>query len=162
MRAKNGFTLLELLVVIGIMVILMSIAAAGYLGIRRGAEIRGGVMTLRTTLMLARQEAVTKRRNVTVEFLKGASLVDPDTLIIISSSAGITLTNNVIHLPLGIQFDDTTTLTPIPFKPSGCVAGLGYQTIGLIEKPGMVADAARVQSKRSVKVWFLTGITKEQ
>lgn len=158
MRAKGGFTLLELLVVIGIMVMLMAIAAAGFVGIRRGAEIRGAVMTLRTTLMLARQEAVTKRRAVTVEFIKGGAATDPDRMNIISSNVGVTITNNVVALPLGVEFNGSPST--IIFKPSGQVSGAGYQSIGLIEKQGPVAGAVR--GTRSVKVWYLTGITREE
>lgn len=162
-RAPNGFTLLELLVVIGIMVLLMSIAVAGYIGIRRGAEIRGGVMTLRTTLMLARQDAVTKRRNVTIEFKKSASMIVPDKMNIISVNAGAIITNNVIFLPLGIQFDGASDPASITFKPSGKASGTGSQSITLIERAGAVAGSTvTTRGTRTVKVWCLTGITKEE
>lgn len=162
-RAPNGFTLLELLVVIGIMVLLMSIAVAGFIGIRRGAEIRGGVMTLRTTLMLARQEAVTKRRNVVVEFKKSGSLSVPDKMNVISVNAGTTMTNNVIHLPLGIEFDGGADPASITFRPSGKASGTGTQSITLIERAGAVAGGTvATRGTRTVKVWFLTGITKEE
>lgn len=156
--ARNGFTIMELLVVIGIMVLLMSLAVAGFIGIRRGAELRGGVMTVRTTMMLARQEAVTKRRNVTVEFKAGTGALDADKLYVISSCAGNILTNSVIALPLGIQFNAAPA--PITFKPSGSASGTGATSIGLIEKQGPVAGTLR--GTRSVKVWSLTGITKEE
>jgi prepilin-type N-terminal cleavage/methylation domain-containing protein len=163
MSSKNGFTLLELLVVIGIMVLLMSAAVAGYIGIRRGAELRGGVMTLRTTMMLARQDAVTKRRSVIVEFKKSASLTVPDTMNIISLSAGVMATNKIIHLPLGVQFDGAADPAAITFKPSGKASGIGSQSITLIERAGAVAGATTAtRASRTVKVWFLTGITKEE
>jgi len=162
-RTRNGFTMIELLVVIGIMVLLMSIAVASYVGIRRGAEIRGAVMTLRTTLMLARQESVTKRRTVDVQFVKGASIADADRIIIMSRFFGQTLTNNNIALPLGIQFDGAGNPPTITFKPSGSAAGTGSQTITLIERAGAVAGStASTRGARTVKVWFLTGITKEE
>jgi len=156
---RHGFTLLELLVVIAIMVILMTIAVASYGSIRRGAEIRGAVMTLRTTLMLARQDAVTKRKNVTVEFKKGASLTDPDTMNVLSCSVGRITTNSVVSLPRGIQYDDSADLTSIIFKPSGNAMGIGFQKIIVTEKPGAVVGTMR--GSRTVTVWFLTGITKE-
>lgn len=158
--ARAGFTVLELLVVIGIMVLLMSVAAAGYIGIRRGAEIRGAVMTLRSTMMLARQEAVTKRRSVTVEFRKSGAATEADKLYVISTSAGNVVTNNIIALPLGVQFAAASDPDAITFRPSGRASGAGFSEITLIERQGPVAGAVR--GTRTVKVWSLTGITKEQ
>jgi prepilin-type N-terminal cleavage/methylation domain-containing protein len=66
--SRAGFTILELLTVMVIIVLLMSIAAAGYLGMRRGAEMRSAVSTLRTAMMLARQQAVTHRRDTIMVF----------------------------------------------------------------------------------------------
>ena len=161
-RIRNGFTMIELLVVVGIMVLLMSIAVAGFVGIRRGAEIRGAMMTLRTTLMLARQESVTKRRTVDVQFIKGASLTDADRIVITSRFSGQTLTNNIIPLPLGIQFDGAGNPPMITFKPSGSASGVGSQDIVLIEKAGAVAGSSvATRGSRTVTIWFLTGITKE-
>ena len=45
---KRGFTLLELLTVMAIMVILMSIAGASYYGMSRGAAIRGAASNMTT------------------------------------------------------------------------------------------------------------------
>ncbi len=61
-RAKGrqiGFTLLELLVVMAIMVLVMGTAAAAWLGIARGAALRGAVSNLHRVLSLARQHAMT-------------------------------------------------------------------------------------------------------
>jgi prepilin-type N-terminal cleavage/methylation domain-containing protein len=156
---RQGFTLLELLVVIAIMVILMTIAVANYGGIRRGAELRGAVMSVRTTLMLARQEAVTKRRNITVEFKRGATLTDPDIIKVLFNSMGKVITNSVVTLPIGVQYDDSPAVpASITFKPSGGALGAGSQDIKLIEKQGATTG---IKGTRSLKVWFLTGITKE-
>ena len=154
---KHGFTMLELLIVMAIMVILMTIAVASYGGIRRGAEIRGAVMTLRTTLMLARQESVTKRKSVRVEFVNGATVAIPDSINVLSINLGRVITNSIVVLPLGVQLADD--LAPITFKPSGGAVGTGTQEITVREKAG--ASAGAVQGSRTVKVWFLTGITKE-
>ncbi len=153
---RIGFTLLELLIVMAIMIILMTIAVAGYGGIRRGAAIRGAVMTLRTTLMLARQEAVTKRKTVTVQFVNGATAAIPDSIIVVSSSLGRVTTNSAIVLPMGVML--TNDLAAITFKPSGSAMGQGWQEIWVAEKAGA---AGSVQDVRKVMVWFLTGITKE-
>ena len=60
-NGKCGFTLLELLTVMAIMVIMMSIAGASYYGMSQGAAMRGSVAGLTTTLSLARQYAVNHR-----------------------------------------------------------------------------------------------------
>lgn len=160
-RNRHGFTILELLVVVGIMVLIMSIAGAGYIGIRRGAEIRGAVMTLRTALMLARQSAVTQRKTVTVEFKNGATLALPDRINVFSTSLGNITTNSVIMLPLGIQYDSGVEPPSIVFKPSGRAMGIGWQAIKLTEKQGAVAGTGTSRGSRTVKVWFLTGVTIE-
>jgi prepilin-type N-terminal cleavage/methylation domain-containing protein len=154
---RQGFTLLELLIVMAIMVILMTIAVASYGGIRRGAEIRGAVMALRTTLMLARQDAVTKKKSVTVQFVRGATAASPDSINVVSARFGQLTTNSVVPLPMGVQL--TNNLTAITFTPSGSVVGTGWQEIKIIERAG--ASGGAVQGSRTVRVWFLTGITKE-
>ncbi len=63
---KSGFTLLELLTVMAIMVIMMSIAAASYYGMSQGAAIRGSASNISTTLSLARQYAVNHRNRTHV------------------------------------------------------------------------------------------------
>jgi len=152
--------MLELLVTMGIMVMIMSIAFSSYMGIRRGAEIRGAVIALRTTLMLARQEAVTKRKTVTIEFIRGVSNSVPDTMNVLFSSMSVITTNSIIPIPLGVQYDDASTLPPpIIFKPSGRAMGTGKQSIKLVEKQGVVTG---VRGSRTITVWFLTGVTKEE
>jgi type II secretory pathway pseudopilin PulG len=59
---------LELILVMGLMVIVMSIAVASWIGLRRGAEMRGAVAGIQATLNLARQHAVTRRTPTIVVF----------------------------------------------------------------------------------------------
>lgn len=63
---RSGFTLLELLSVMAIMVVLMGIAGASYYGMSRGASLRGASSNLRSTLSLARQYAATRRASTHV------------------------------------------------------------------------------------------------
>lgn len=65
---RGAFTLLEMLTVMVIIVMLMTLASAAWFQMRRGAELRGAVSTLRTALVLGRQQAVTRRRDVMVIF----------------------------------------------------------------------------------------------
>jgi len=65
---RAGFTLLELLTVMGIMLLLMGAAFGAFHGFMRGASIRSATMNLRSTLSLARQYAVTRRCKTHVLF----------------------------------------------------------------------------------------------
>ena len=152
-QGHRAFTLIELLVVMGIMVLMMTIAALGWRGMRRGAELRGGSSAVRTTLMLARQQAVLKRQNMTVTF------TEDGTNSAIGISAGkvgsgahstVTLTPGVkINLPLvGVP---SNTIT---FTPSGGSAQAGTVTIVVTERFG------NPQGSSTSTVWLLTGVAE--
>ncbi len=65
---RRGFTLMELLTVMIIMSIVLTTGIVSYVGARRGMEMRAAVGTVQSTLSLARQHAVTKRRMTAVVF----------------------------------------------------------------------------------------------
>lgn len=65
---RGGFTLVELLVVIGIMGVLLVVATPMFNGMTRSAGMKGATMQLRTTLSLARQWAITHRQLTCVVF----------------------------------------------------------------------------------------------
>lgn len=145
MKKPNGFTLVELLVVMGIMVLLMGISTMGFIGMRRGAELRGGARSIRSTLMLARQYAVTKRQTVKVAFT-------PSTMTVIFGGANTT--NRTTYFTPGITITPPAN-NPLPFLPSGglVVAGSFQDQIVISEKNG--------NGTKTVTVWLLTGVTKE-
>lgn len=152
---RLGFTLLELLVVMGIMMLLMTTGMAGYFGMRRGVEMRGASGMVQTTLMLARQQAVTKRRTVEVHFCQ----VDKTNSIqVIEVVPGVTnmLVHGEVVLPPGIQYDGSVP-TAITFVPMGKAGGVGTSEVKLIEKAEGRGGAKR---KAKITVWNLTGITK--
>ena len=140
-RAQQAFTLIELLVVIALMMMIMGLSIAGWAGMRRGAEMRRSVSTVQTTLMLARQQAVTKRQPVTVQCISGT----------ITNSMRITVGAkqffSQVYLSPGVKFMSNST---VPFKPNGRAAGAGVQTIWL----------AGLDSTNRIDIWLLTGITK--
>jgi prepilin-type N-terminal cleavage/methylation domain-containing protein len=65
---QRGFTLVELLVVIGIMGVLLGLIMPAFTGLGRGANMRSAVMQLRSTIALARQWAITHREKTYVVF----------------------------------------------------------------------------------------------
>ncbi len=65
---RGGFTLAELLAVIIIMAILAAVVIPGVTGLTRGASLRGATMQVRATLVQARQNAISRRADVSVLF----------------------------------------------------------------------------------------------
>ena len=147
MKKRNGFTLVELLAVMGIMVLLMGISTMGFIGIRRGAELRGGTRTIRSSLMLARQLAVTKRQTVTVFFSTNSMIV---------SSVALNTTNRTTYFSPGISITPPGN-NPLQFLPSGGLAVAGSFTDQIV-----ITDKLNTASKKTITVWLLTGATKEE
>lgn len=65
---RAGFTLLELVTVIAIMILLLTLSVGSYRGFVRGAGMAGAVANLRATVSLARQFAVTHRTKTYIYF----------------------------------------------------------------------------------------------
>lgn len=65
-RATAGFTLIEALIVVVIMVVLMSLAAPSFNNMVRSEAIKTASFDVFSTLVLARNEAITRNSTVTV------------------------------------------------------------------------------------------------
>ena len=72
--ARRGFTLTELLVVIGIIGLMLALVLPAFTGLGRSAGMNSAVMQVRTTLALARQWAITTRQSTYVVFADGATV----------------------------------------------------------------------------------------
>ena len=72
-RDRAGFTLLELLIVMAIMMIMISIAIGSFWGVSSGYALKSSVGHLRNTLMLARQTAIMQGRGTYVFFGQDAT-----------------------------------------------------------------------------------------
>lgn len=155
-KKPNAFTLIELLVVMVIMTLMMTIGVTGYFGIRRGADMRAAVSSIRTSLMLGRQQAVTKRQNVRVEFVTSGETNLIRVLIDIPG-AGYQLIHQETPLPRGIQYVGAPS--PVTFRPVGA-ASVATPVDVIIQEKVAQANGTRIFS--SIRVWPLTGITKVQ
>jgi prepilin-type N-terminal cleavage/methylation domain-containing protein len=149
-RSDSAFTLLELLVVMGIMVLMMTIGALSWVGMRRGAELRGAAATVRTTLMLARQQAVMKRQTMEVALRDDGTTSFMDIRVKGGSSIG---SHSTASLTPGIKF---VGLPTIIFSPGGGGGGGGTTLITVQERGGVGSE---VQSM-TLTNWSLTGITE--
>ena len=67
-KERAGFTITELLVVIGIMGLLMMIGIPTFRSASRGGGMRAAVFQLNSTFSLARQTAITTRQRVSILF----------------------------------------------------------------------------------------------
>jgi prepilin-type N-terminal cleavage/methylation domain-containing protein len=147
---RDAFTLIELLVVMAIVMIIMGMALTSWFGIRRGAEMRRSVTTVQTTLMLARQQAVTKRQTVVVSFVQ---IGQTNAMVV---KVGTNQVHSQMFLSPGVRF--STLPANVQFKPNGSAVGgdsSGMTTISLIEK----VTQGTAQTK-DIDLWLLTGVTR--
>ena len=70
MKRSSGFTLIELMVVIGIMILLASIVVTGSFGMSRASGYMAAESVVYNTLQAARQKACTDGKRVLVAFIK--------------------------------------------------------------------------------------------
>ncbi len=106
--ARRAFTLAELLAVIVIMSLLMVVVIPGISGMTRGASMRGATMQVRTTLIAARQTAISRRADVSVMFPSTLPGNDPKNFraiaVYASNYTGSWYVANWEFLPPGIVF----------------------------------------------------------
>lgn len=132
---RSGFTLIELMVVVGLMGLLLAFAIPAFQGIGRSAGINAAVQELRTTVSLARQWAITQRQSAFVvfpdELLTYTEESAPKALRAYSVFSGDEYIKGWTFLPQNVIFDpvfepqaavnlwstgsDTGTLTDVPF-----------------------------------------------
>lgn len=77
-KRKAGFTLIELLVVMGIIGLLMAVVIPSFNGIGRGSSLDTSTNQLKQTLELARQWAITHRKDTAVVFPEPVHIEDSE------------------------------------------------------------------------------------
>lgn len=98
---NSAFTLVELLAVIVIMAIIIAISAPAFVGMGRGAGMRGAVSGVRSTLSLLRQWAITHREQVTFYYYQGDF---PTASYYYAVNAAGTVIDKTNQLPLEVMF----------------------------------------------------------
>jgi len=110
MRKDSGFTMIELMVVIGIMAILSAIAIPSYIKWLPKHRVGTAARAVKSTLEFARSNAIKTNSNVTVNFN-----FDNNSLTVTNSSG----TLRTRRLPGDVDLDNIDLGTPVTFTGHG-------------------------------------------
>ncbi len=128
---KNGFTIIELIVVFSIMAVLSTIGVASFVTYSRTQTLQQAANDLVTTLNTAKAKAVSQTApDDCVAVSRGLNAYRVQ---ILTSSyrleavcGGISYPITTISLPNGVSFDPSTTITAVSFKIlTGGISGSG-------------------------------------
>jgi prepilin-type N-terminal cleavage/methylation domain-containing protein len=154
----SAFTLIELLVVIVLMAIIIAISAPAFVGMGRGAGMRGAVSSVRSTLSLLRQWAITHREQVAFVYFQDAGTNFPDSYYYATNAYGTAIIsanyndkyNGSPRLPLEVKFALSGVIT---FKTDGGLASGAVSTNITIEDRKFPGDTTKA------KVISINGLT---
>ena len=149
LQGKTGFTLVELLAVMMLMIMISVASVMSWNQIQRGLEMRTAINDVRSSLALARQYAVLKKTEITIGFITTGTYCQ--VYYITNQAGGGLLNGGPLQLPLGVRFD------PVPpdiiFKPSGSIKN--NQSVDLVLVEGA---SAQLTNNSVLRVNGLTGI----
>lgn len=123
---RGGFTLVELLAVMAIMVLMMTLTMGEFIDWGRNVGMKGCIANFKSAMNGARQEAITKRVRTTVYYGNSKGFPPLGYYIVSNSTAGVIGQTN--WLAKGVQFELTGTnyTCPITYKIDGsCTNGNG-------------------------------------
>jgi prepilin-type N-terminal cleavage/methylation domain-containing protein len=146
---RKAFTLIEMITVMAMVAILSVAGIASYRGIRRGAEIRAAESMIRTSVVMARQQAVLLRESITLSFNSNSGTN------YIALKNGVNILHNTLTFPSSIEFEAPLP-GPITFEPHGSGGAKPPVVVKLRERTGVSTDLLSSE----VTIWPLTGVTK--
>lgn len=120
---RSGFTLVEMLVVLGIIVIVVSMTTVLFVGSRTTARRSAAVNSVKAALAAARQAAVELRTAVSVEFIISSSPDRGDYMLVWDKSVDATLLPNDPARQIGpaVKLPDFIKLEPVPLTAGAIV-----------------------------------------
>jgi prepilin-type N-terminal cleavage/methylation domain-containing protein len=156
-QPEKGFSLLETLIVIGIMSILASIAIFKSFGTMESYQSNSAMDIVVSQLRVARQLAISQRRNVQVTFNTSATSPSISYTVLAGNYAGSTEVNGTaVKMPLPNQLQFTSVPgevdTPMAFGTCGgnfgvCIAGVsGGPAIMGFNSQGQFTDSTWVNT----------------
>ena len=102
MKRSGGFTLIELMVVVGIMVLIASIVVTGSFGMSRASGYLAAENIVYNTLQAARQKACTDGKRVVVAFVRREEAYgEGDNYALVTAEAAGTITEKVENTSIG-------------------------------------------------------------
>jgi prepilin-type N-terminal cleavage/methylation domain-containing protein len=170
-RSRRGFTLIEILVVLAIMMIMMGMAMFAFVDWGRGARLRTAVMNFRTAFGHTRQHTVTYRTRTTLWYgnaippgAPGGTPPNRGWYAISNATEGLMGTTN--YLPEGVVFSNQTGITSwaLKFRLDGscdndCDDDTGTSDWSGNQRKIMLIEAGRGTNSlvHTVQVFRLTG-----
>ena len=130
---RSAFTLVELLVVVGLMAMLATVSIAGYSAVNRGMADRGALQSAVSTLRVAQQTCLIDRVPTKVLFfnqkiVKGSATAFQGTAIAIKQAGRITMDPQSAFGMLVDEFADWDKSYPVKRKNAG---GGGGNRVGM-------------------------------
>lgn len=123
MRRTDGFTLIELMVIVAIIAILAALSVAGYSRLIEGTRLTTAANNIKSDLQLAKVTAIKRRVTVLAYFDDGAG-----------ASGGYTLSYTIDGIVKEIL---TRTMHP-KVELTGVTTPIGFNTLGIASSPGRV------------------------
>ena len=114
-KLGKGFTLIEMLVVVAIVLILLGIAARGIGSYQRGLVITEAASSVHDLLTLGRLEAVARNRLVEARFIRreGDASFRYVALVLHESDGSLSLLSRVLEMPQAVVFANAPLLSPL-------------------------------------------------
>jgi len=169
MRNNKGFTIIELMTVIGILSILAAIAIPGFIGWRSNAQLGSAARNVYSTFQKAKMESVRRNENCGVEFRANDFVIYLDSNLNFNFDAGtdeVIQTINWSEYP-GVTLDpdeggdgdgltfanpDSGIVFASDGLPRNSVGGLGSGTVFLINQSNARQSRVTISTAGNIRI----------
>jgi prepilin-type N-terminal cleavage/methylation domain-containing protein len=120
LRGSRGFTLMELIVVMGIIAVIGALGSVVFANVSRAMATRGAAAEMKAVLQRAKQLAITRRQNICVQVVSGTVQYRLNTCGGTGWAGPGTTSNGTVQLANNATITNTGAM-PI-FTPTGTLA----------------------------------------